>query len=396
MGVIPTRLVAIAAPLALALPLGGSFDWELSTSANPLVVEVQGVEGRVSVWDENGDPLVRSTPVSKRLELDDSILGHSQQVLVTFQALGFLPQSKWIRVAEQEGPWRPRLRAARVFLYSAEGRSTRKRRAQWPKGTTSLAAELGESVSDLLGLSVDMELEEGHYIAGDVRVADSATWPEGNLHVEIRSPVIAKPLQYSLTPSLWGASDYPVHVFPVPKERALREFRFELDGVVSSRDASHPRAVLLMIEARGHGKEAVIAKRDSHGDHYSFYAVSDRVTVLRSMSVPWTLSSGAGAPRFVAFQLSAVGHHEDLHEVTGTMVLDPPQAYLRFPEDWGIRRVPGVRWSIRRMDGEIPGGSRFWFEGGGAFLEPGRYELICTDSDGQSIKMSARDVGTGE
>lgn len=393
MGVIPTRLVAIVAPMALALPMGSASDWERSAYANPLIVEVDGVEGRVSVWDENGDLLVQSTPVSERLELDDSILGQNQQVLVTFQALGYLPQSKWIRVAEQEGPWRPRLQATRVFLYSAEGRSARKRRAHWPEGTTSLAAELGESVSDLLGLSVDVELEEGHYIAGDVRVADSATWPEGNVHVEIRSPVIAKPLQFSLTPSQWGASDYPVHVFPVPKERSLREFQFELDGVVSGGDISNPRAVLLMIEAGGHGKEAVIATRDTKGDHYSFFAASDRVTVMRSMSVPWTLSSGAGAPRFVPFQLSVVGHPEDPNEVTGTMLLDPPQAYLRFPEDWGIRRVPGVRWSIRRVDGEIPGGSRFWFEGGGAFLELGRYELICTDSDGQSIKMSARDVG---
>ena len=392
MGILSSRLITLGAVSACLLSTGWALDERLGQRAVNQGSDRADLEARFSIWDESGGLVDTKIVSSRQVDLDRRALSVEGRLLLSFESVGFLPQTRWIEADLERVLWEPRLQAARVFLYSAEARGARKRRTHWPEGTVSLGGQLGQPVDSLLGLTDPIPLEAGHYLAGDVRYVDGEQWPEeGILRVSMDAPTLARPVQYTVTPSRWGESRYPVHVFPIPPQQGLHEFQFELDLGARQARGDGPGALLLLIQSDRLGRELVIATQGPNPSHFRFFSGADEVQVLRSISAPWTLSSGAASPQFVPFDLRAKEEGWTEIERPAQMKLSPPQIYIRFPGGFGVPAIPGARWSLKREAGSISGPTRFWFEGGSAFLEPGRYTLICTDSDGVSFSMGTRE-----
>lgn len=392
MGILSGRFVTLGAISAGLLCSGWALEERLGQrDAMPIPGRAEW-KARISIWDESGGLVETKIVSSRQIDLERQDILVDGRLLLSFESVGFLPQTKWMEADATRVQWEPRLQAARVFLYSAEGRGARKRRARWPEGTISLGGQLGQPIDRLLGFTDPPSLEPGHYLAGDVRYIDGERWPkDGMLHVSMDAPTLARPLQYTVDPHRWGESQYPIHVFPIPPQQGLREFHFELDLGARQVREDAPGALLLLIQSERLGREVVIATRGADPRRFSFYSKANEVQVLRSISSPWTLSSGAASPQFVPFDVRANELGSTKIERPAQMELTPPQVYIRFPRDFGVPAIPGARWSLEQAEGSILGAIRFWFEGGSAFLEPGRYTLICTDSDGVSFSMEARE-----
>lgn len=377
----PAIAAVLISSFGLFLP-----NWMESQSEECLRIMFPGIHAKIEVWTAAGELVHGPVAAVSEYSLPTG-LSDKHDLLVSFSAKGFLPQSKWVAYTESEfGPlWTPRIQAARVFLYSAEGRNARRRTTVWPEGTISLSGTTGKGINLLMGIRDAPDLEEGHYLAGEVRYSESREWGPGDIPVSLHAPTLGKPLEYLLTLSPFGAEKYPIHVFPIPRERGLVKYHIRYESDHELGDYSKPQSIALVLSSQRSGRSVVIATREAANDLYQFFCEGDKVRVMRSLSHPWTTGSGAASPAFQPFEVSA---SDDSNPGLAAALRVESESFARFPEDWGVPPIPGVSYSVVSLDADSPIDGKFWFEGGSLYLQSGSYAVIAADSDGEMHELS--------
>jgi hypothetical protein len=306
-------------------------------------------------------------------------------LVLSMSAIGVLPQSILIDTDSlHDGlKWEPQIQPVGVILVAAEGRDFRDLKIKWPTGSKSMSRTIGRPLTKFLGIDEPPNLEPGFYLTGYIKTLAGPNRPaDGILPVELRAATLKRSLSYKLSMTPIGAPNYPVHVFPVPDEDGLNTFEFELAQSAVYQD-QYPVFLGLWLKQSDEQDPMVVAVRDEDSPRYTFRAKAKTLTVLGPINKIWDLY-GLSSGMFKGIQLQAIGGGLPGQKV---QVLDDPEnVYLRFPDAWGVKSIPGLLYSVQSTkESEIATSPRYFLEGGGAFLPPDEYQLLCSDSAGKKI-----------